>query len=61
LVGLGGEDIDVEVLREEQEKVSPLEEQLEAPLEEQVKAPLFGLELLGCPGPTGLMGIREDC
>jgi hypothetical protein len=61
LVGLGGEGIDVEVLREEQEKISPLEEQLEAPLEEQVKAPLFELELLECPGPTGLMGIWEEC
>jgi hypothetical protein len=52
-VGLGGEGIDVEVLRGEQEGASPLEEQVEAPLEEQVTAPLFELELLECPGPIG--------
>ncbi len=59
LVGLGGEGIDVEESKEEQEEVSPLEEQVEAPLEEQVEAPLFDLAFLGCPGPIGQMGVRE--
>jgi hypothetical protein len=52
-VKLGGEGIDGEVIKEEKEEASPLEEQVEAPLEEQVKAPLFELELLGYPNPTG--------